>query len=166
MPGLRGSGGPFSCRRACLARAAEPRPHPVALGQKHHEAVNRKRRIAVQYDAWSQLGHDFQEWLDYRFDYIDEPGTQIDSIWWDITAMGNSTYPSKILKPLRQVGLDRWRKQGIDWVGRLVAETRKRKREVFWSHRISEVELNDDGTISPRPAPHLVLGTSASSTTR
>ena len=130
----------------CLARAAEPRPHPVALGQKHHEAVNRKRRIAVQYDAWSQLGHDFQEWLDYRFDYIDEPGTQIDSIWWDITAMGNSTYPSKILKPLRQVGLDRWRKQGIDWVGRLVAETRKRKREVFWSHRISEVELNDDGT--------------------
>ena len=66
-----------------LAQAAEPHPRPVALGQKHHEAVNRKRRIAVQYDAWSQLGHDFAEWLDYRFDYIDEPGTQIDSIWWD-----------------------------------------------------------------------------------
>ena len=92
------------------------------------------------------MGIDFQQWLDYRFDYIDEPSSQIDSVWWDLTALGNATYPSKVLKPLRQAGLDTWRKQGIDWIKRLVAETKKRKLECFWSHRLSEVELNEEGT--------------------
>lgn len=118
----------------------------VALSRQHHDAVNRRRRIVVQYDAWSQLGHDFEEWLDYRFDYIDEPGSQIDSVWWDLTALAYATYPSKVLEQIPQAGLDRWRKQGIDWVGRLVAETKKRKLECFWSHRLSEVELNEEGT--------------------
>ncbi len=127
--------------------AAGPQPaEAVPLNRGHHRAVNRRRRIVVQYDAWSKLGHDFPEWLDFRFDYIDEPDSQIDSVWWDLTALANATYPSRVLKPLRQAGLDAWRKQGIDWVGRLVEETRRRKLEVFWSHRISEVELNDDGT--------------------
>jgi hypothetical protein len=118
----------------------------VALGDEHDDAANRRRRIVVQYDAWSQLGLDFDQWLDYRFDYIDEPGSQIDSVWWDITALGYATYPSKVLEPFPQAGLDKWREQGIDWVERLVAETKKRELEVFWSHRISEVELNEEGT--------------------
>ena len=118
----------------------------VALSREHHRAVNLPRRIVVQYDAWSQLGGEFRQWLDYRFDYIDEPGSQIDSVWWDLTALGNATYPSKVLKPLRQAGLDTWREQGIDWIKQLVAETKKRKLECFWSHRLSEVELNEEGT--------------------
>ena len=134
---------------ACPSRilAANPRePKSVSLSSEHHAAVNRRRRIVVQYDAWSQLGLDFQQWLNYRFNYIDEPGSQIDSVWWDITALGNATYPSKVIEAIPQPGLNKWRAQGIDWVARLVAETRKRKREVFWSHRISEVELNEAGT--------------------
>ncbi len=45
-------------------------------------------------------------------------------------------------------GLSRkqWRRQGIDLVGRLVEETRKRKLEVFWHHRVSEVDLDPQGT--------------------
>lgn len=53
----------------------------VALSREHHRAVNLPRPIVVQYDAWSQLGIDFQQWLDYRFDYIDEPGSQIDFVF-------------------------------------------------------------------------------------
>jgi hypothetical protein len=117
----------------------------VPLSREHHDAVNRRRRIVVQYDAWGQLGHDFDEWLDYRFDYIDESGSQIDSVWWDLTALGYATYPSKILEQIPQLGLDKWREQGVDWVERLVAETKKRNLECFWSHRISEVEMNEEG---------------------
>lgn len=129
----------------------------VSLDGAHHDALNRERRIVVQYDAWSQLGHDFEQWLDYRFDYIDEPGSQIDSVWWDVTALGYATYPSKVLRQMPQTGLDKWREQGIDWVERLVTETKRRKLECFWSHRISEVELNETGTGAGwQGEPHLI----------
>ena len=41
-------------------------------------------RITVQYDAHGQLGVPFDEWLDFRFSFIDQPGSQIDAIIWDI----------------------------------------------------------------------------------
>ena len=81
----------------------------VSLSTKHHDAVNRQRRIVVQYDAWGQLGLDFQQWLNYCFNYIDDPGSPIDSVWWDITALGYATYSSKVLEAIPQAGLNKWR---------------------------------------------------------
>lgn len=81
----------------------------VSLSTKHHDAVNRQRRIVVQYDAWGQLGLDFQQWLNYRFNYIDDPGSPIDSVWWDIMALGYATYSSKVLEAIPQAGLNKWR---------------------------------------------------------
>ena len=118
----------------------------VSLSSKHREAVNRRRRIVILYDAWGKLGLDFQQWRDFRFNYIDDPDSQIDSVWWDITALGYATYPSKVLEAMSQAGLNKWLKRGIDWVEQLVLETRRRNLEVFWSHRISEVEMNEEGT--------------------
>ena len=145
---------------ACPSPGLQANQHErdsISLSSEHDDAVNRRRRIVVQYDAWSQLGLDFQQWLDYRFNYIDEPGSQIDSVWWDITALGFATYPSKVIEAISQAGLNRWREQGIDWVERLVTETRKRKLEVFWSHRISEVEMNEEGTGAGwKGKPHLI----------
>jgi hypothetical protein len=126
--------------------AAEPTGEKIVLSPEHHKAVSRRRRIVVLYDAHGHLGTDFDQWITYRFNYIDEPGSQIDSVWWDIGALGYATYPSKVLEPFPHPGLQKWRDQGIDWVERLVAETRKRKLEVFWNHRISEVEINASGT--------------------
>ncbi len=120
----------------------------MELTRKHHEAVDRPRRIVVQYDAFSQLGVEFDQWLDYRFAYVDEPGSQIDALWWDIGGGTWCTYPSKILQPLAHPGLQKWQAQGIDWVRELVSETRRRGLEVFWNHRISEVDLTPDA----RPA--------------
>ncbi|MBN1346327.1 MAG: family 10 glycosylhydrolase [Phycisphaerae bacterium] len=125
--------------RSTTSNGAQP---AMALSRQHCDAVNRRRRIVVQYDAHDQLGADFDQWIAYRFDYVDEPGSQIDSLWWDIGALGYAVYPSKVLEPLTHPGLDKWRAQGIDWVERLVAETHRRKLEAFWNHRISEVELN------------------------
>ncbi len=126
--------------------AAAPAAEPVALSPEHARAVNRRRRIVVQYDPQDLFGIDFDTWIDYRFRYIDEPGTQIDSVWWDLGRLGQVLYPSKILDRLENVGLQQWRDQGIDLVARLVEETRKRNLEVFWHHRVSEVDINTAGT--------------------
>ena len=117
----------------------------MELSSEHIEAVNRQRRIVVQYDAFSELGTDFQSWLDFRFAYVDEPGSQIDSLWWDLAAGSAAVYPSEVLPRFEHPGLRKWWDQGIDWVAELVAESRKRNLEVFWHHRVSEVDLNPDG---------------------
>ena len=124
---------------------AKVRETPIKLSRQHNDALNRRRRIVVQYDAEGLFGVDFQQWLDYRFNYIDEPGSQIDSIWWDIGMGDWAVYPSKILEPYERPGLMKWREQGIDWVESLVEECQRRDLEVFWNHRISEVDIMPAG---------------------
>jgi hypothetical protein len=128
--------------RPCRPAASGSSP---ILSAEHQRCVNRRRRIVVQYDCQTLFGLDFASWLDYRFRYIDEPGTQIDSVWWDMGRLGQVLYASKFLDQLSHPGLDKWRRQGIDLVGRLVEETRKRKLEVFWHHRVSEVDMDQRG---------------------
>jgi len=121
----------------------------IRLSPDHNDAVNRRRRIVVQYDAFAQLGADFKQWLDYRFSYIDEPGNQIDSLWWDIGAGSWSVYPSKVLERFEHTGLRRWWEQRIDWVQVLVDESKRRRLEVFWHHRVSEVDLKPTAELEP-----------------
>ena len=121
------------------ARAAEP---VVELTAEHEKAVNRRRRMVVQFDSQGSYDLDFDAWLDYRFAYIDEPGSQIDSVFWDMGRLGQVLYPSKFLDRLETAELKKWRDQGIDMVGRLIEGTRKRGLEVFWHHRFSEVDVN------------------------
>jgi hypothetical protein len=56
-----------------------------------------------------------------------------------------AVYPSKIEPPVDYPLLKYWLSQGIDWIAELVAGARKRKLEVFWNHRISEVEGKPEG---------------------
>jgi hypothetical protein len=131
---------------ASSALAAGSRGGTVQLSAKHRAAVDRRRRIVVQYDCHGQMGVDFDRWIDYRFNYADQPGTQIDALWWDLGRLGNVVYPSKLLNPFdNHEGFKRWSDQGIDLVGRLVEETKKRNLECFWHHRVSEVDLRQDG---------------------
>ena len=97
-----------------------------------------------QYDCHGQIGLDFDKWIKYRFSYADQPGTQIDALWWDLGRLGNVVYPSQLLNSFDAHGFKRWR-QGIDLVGRLVEETKRRNLECFWHHRVSEVDLSRDG---------------------
>ncbi|MBN2311447.1 MAG: family 10 glycosylhydrolase [Candidatus Hydrogenedentes bacterium] len=139
---------------ASNASASPPDTGPVKLSPEHLGALNRRRRIVVQFDAHSELGADFDRWLDYRFDYADEPGSQIDSLWWDIGALGYAVYPSEVLEPFEHEGLMAWRRQGIDWVARLVEESHHRGLETFWHHRISEVETVTSGVGADRRNAH------------
>ena len=137
----------------------------MELPADHREVVRRRRRrIVVQYDAndvmWRywKLHRDgdtsFERFRDAVFSFVDEPGSQIDAIWWDIggSPLGCS-YPSKMEPPVEHPLLKQWLRGGVDWVDQLVQETRRRQREVFWNHRISEVECLPEGGSSRQPHP-------------
>ena len=128
------------------ARSANAVAADVDLSAKHREAVNRRRRIVVQYDAQTTYGIDIDTWLDFRFGYIDQPGSQIDSVFWDLGRLGQVLYPSRFLDPMVNAKFQKWRDRGTDIVGRLIAETKRRGLEAFWHHRASEVDLNATGT--------------------
>jgi hypothetical protein len=150
---------------AGLFQSAAANTQPVELPAAHRAAMQqRRRRIVVQYDAndtmwsyWKQNRNgdtSFTPFRDAVFSYADEPGTQIDAIWWDIggSPLGCS-YPSKIELPVDHPLLKLWLRDGVDWVEQLINETRRRKLEVFWNHRISEVECLPEGGLSKQPHP-------------
>src|ERR1700733_10008649 len=97
---------------AKLLHAADTVMKPIALPADHREAVRRRRRrIVVQCDAndtlftyWKVIGNDdtpFDRFRDALFSCADEPGSQIDAIWWDIGGSPLcSPYPSKVLPPV------------------------------------------------------------------
>ena len=49
-------------------------------------------------------------------------------------------YPTDALPLLDDPGLNRWREQGVDFVGTLVSETRRRGLEAFWNSRVAPVD--------------------------
>jgi hypothetical protein len=141
--------------------AASPGELPAA----HREWVRgRKRRIVMQYDANDVLmdywklhpGRDasFDRFRDALFSYVDMPASQVDAIWWDIAGSPlGSAYPSRVLPPVNHPLVRQWLDDGVDWVEQLVRETRRRKLEVFWNHRISEVEFVQGVGQSKTPDP-------------
>lgn len=99
-------------------------------------------------------GAKFEPFRDVVFSYADEPGSQIDSIWWDIggNAVG-SVYPSKVFQPGVHPLVKRWHEEGVDWRKELINETRQRGLETFWNHRISEVDILPEGGHAKVPSP-------------
>lgn len=150
---------------AGLLPAAAADTLPVELPEDHRRLVQRrKRRIVVQQDVhWVMWNYaklhpgetpPFAPFCDAVFSYVDEPGSQIDAIWWDIG--GNATgsvYPSKADPHAVHPLVKRWFDAGVDWVGELVNETRRRKLEVFWNHRVSEVDIEPEGGHAKQPHP-------------
>ena len=117
----------------------------IDLSPSHLAAVDRPRRIIDQMDAATPrdlYGIDMDEWLRLRFHHADLDGTQIDGFWWDISnseeAYALYETPSRPL--LHDPPLQKWRDAGIDYVGTLLEETRRRDLEVFWSHRVGPVD--------------------------
>ncbi|MBT3375657.1 MAG: family 10 glycosylhydrolase [Lentisphaerae bacterium] len=126
------------------------------LTPSHVAACERPRRIILQEDAnmpMEALGIDFDEWIAFRFQHCDAPGSQIDGIWWDIGFAEDTyaVYESKLLPRLTHPGLQRWWSQGIDWVERLVSESHARGLEAFWNNRVCPVDFAPTG---PAPIPH------------
>lgn len=121
----------------------------IELSKEHIDAVNRHRGLVLQYDAYGNYKNvevDFKEWITRVFKSVDQLGSHLDAIWWDIGGYSdmadwpNSLYQNHIGGlPYVQPKLKIWWDHGIDYIAELVKESRKRKLEVFWNHRISEV---------------------------
>ena len=133
-----------------VAVAAEVAPAPLRLSAAHLAAVDRPRRIFCQYDSASfeppeLLGGNIEAMMRYRYGYADQPGSQIDAICLDVSNEGVAPYPSKILPMIRNPGLLRWHEQGLDYIQRMIEEGRKRQKEIWWNHRVNEVERGHGG---------------------
>ena len=103
----------------------------------------------MQYDAHGQLGAPFDEWLAFRFSLIDQPGSQIGEVIWDLGWGSWAAYPSEVLPRFEHPGLKLWWEQGRDWVGELVKATRARGLSCLWNHRVSEVDINPLPDLEP-----------------
>ena len=135
----------------------------IQLSKEHQAAVNRRRRVVVQYDPNLEIGLDLTQRSDDQsgdevrmvghseltgqsvFAYEDDPDTQIDAIIWDMGGPSwMATYRSKVLEPFPHASLRKWWDKGLDLVEALVEATRERNLEVFWNHRISEAVILPD----------------------
>jgi Glycosyl hydrolase-like 10 len=121
----------------------------IELSDDHTAAVNRRRRIVVQEDPVLseplKTGISFEQWRDYLFNYADEQGSQIDSVFWDLGSGYWAIYRSELLPASEMPIVKRWRDQGIDFVQLLIEECRKRNIEAFWNQRTSEVDIAANG---------------------
>ncbi len=102
------------------------------------------------------FGLPFDQWLDFRFGHFDTPDSQIDGIWWDIGLAEDTyaIYDSRLLPRLQLEGLEEWHRQGIDWVGELVAECHRRGLEAFWNNRVCPVDFSPTHRWSGPRLPH------------
>ena len=117
----------------------------IQLTGTHLAAVGRRRRIIDQMDGLTPidlLGIPMQDYVDLRFHHADLDGSQIDGFIWDVGDGEDAfaLYPTEALPLLDDPGLNRWREQGVDFVGTLVDETRRRGLEVFWNSRVAPVD--------------------------
>src|SRR5439155_13591891 len=137
--------------RAGAASGRDGSPRTDSLSAAHLAAVNRKRRVIVNFDtnfgAPSILrelaGMDIDRLVKAYFSMIDEKGVQIDSVWWCWLDGNYANYPSKVLPVWDLPGLRKWWKAGIDPVRVFAAETRKRGLETFFSYRLNGTDMTD-----------------------
>ena len=125
-----------------MAHAQSPKNHTWSFHPNHQKAVDRERRIIMQYDiGFPGTENDLQKWTEYGFQYIDQPDSQVDSIWWDHDPRDPIFFrlPSDI---------------DIDPFILLADETHKRGLEAFWNNRISVTDGNRLDTVNPIKAEH------------
>ena len=134
-----------------LAQSREQTIAPAGVGTvsgvtaAHQQAVDRQRRIVVNYDALAHL-------FDYKptdvadraehvkqhlLGLLDRRGSQIDSVGWCWSEGNEAPYPSKVLPTLLDHPVFRRLPEGVDLVRICCDETRKRGIESFFSLRIN-----------------------------
>lgn len=130
------------------------------LSQAHLAAVNRRRRVVVNFDTnfgspsvvIPLAGTDIGDVVQDYFRMIDEPGVEIDSIWWCWLDGNYACYPSRILPIWELPGFKKWWDAGIDPLRIFAEETKKREKEVFFSYRLNGTDMT---SIEPLSKPLL-----------
>ena len=117
---------------------------PIQTNGAHQDAVGRRRRIISQYDAIAAcLDMGETEWPQWAFEYLDEDGAQVDSIFWDCGLGNRAVVPSDVVPPDRSAKVRQYIERGVDWCEIYVEESHRRGMEAFWNHRIAEVDMGE-----------------------
>ena len=111
------------------------------LSAEHVAAIERDRRVVVNFDAFPAVMNlpriDIEQMKEALFEFIDDPQTRIDSVWWCFSEGNEAYWPSKILPFIEAPPYGEWQETGFDPVQTLLDETRRRGLEAFFSYRIN-----------------------------
>ncbi len=111
----------------------------IKLSEEHIAAINRRRRIILNYDAMcGQMPYlEGEELTESMFYTADLPDSAIDSIWWNWGDGNIAIWDSKILQRYTHARMPRWRREKYDPVGLCHNAAKKRGLESFFSYRIN-----------------------------
>ena len=125
------------------------------LSSEHIDAINRRRRVIVNFDVISSDGARFatketERLVEWKFMFADEPGTHIDSIYWSWGEGHQAPYPSEVLPLYDSPGFKKWADDGINIVRVFLEASKQRGIEAFFSYRINGSD-NDLGPVAEIP---------------
>ena len=125
------------------------------LSPDHVAAIERERCVVVNFDVFPSMMHlpsiDVEHMKAALFEFIDDPQTRIDSVWWNFTEGNEAYWPSKILPFIEAPPYGEWEETGFDPVQTLLDETRRRGLETFFTYRINGSDNDVAGRV-PRLA--------------
>ena len=110
------------------------------LSSPHLEAIARQRRVVQNFDILLVDPDQFdsiEAIVESRFDFIDDPETCTDSVWWNWSEGNAVPWASKRLQRYNVPGYLHLLEEGVDIVSVILEETRRRGLEVFYSHRMN-----------------------------
>ena len=124
----------------------------------HVEALNRTRRIALNFDVSfavrmelrADADRPVEQMIDHLFEFSDDEQAINDSIWWNWTEGNQVPYPSKFLPQFDDPHFQKWLDEGTDIVGLVLEATRERGIEAFYAHRMNGSD-NDLGPFAVMP---------------
>ena len=125
------------------------------LSAQHIAAIERERRVVVNFDAFPAVmklpSINIEQMKEALFEFIDDPETRIDSVWWCFTEGNEAYWPSKILPFIDAPPYGEWAETGFDPVWTLQDESRRRGLETFFSYRINGSDNDVPGRIPTLP---------------
>ena len=125
------------------------------LSADHVAAIECDRRVVVNFDVFPSMMQlpsiNVEHMKAVLFEFIDDPQTRIDSVWWNFTEGNEAYWPSKILPFIEAPPYGEWEKTGFDPVQTLLDETRRRGLETFFTYRINGSDNDVSGRVPRLP---------------
>ena len=130
----------------------------MELTQAHLEAVDRRRRIALNFDVSFAVrvrlrerpDEPVEELVEHLFGFTDSADVVTDSIWWNWSEGNQVPYASEFLPIFDDPTFKCWVDQGVDIVRLVLEATRRRGVESFYAHRMNGSD-NDLGPFAELP---------------
>ena len=82
------------------------------LSEEHVSAINRDRLVVLNFDAFPAVmkldSIDVEQMKSALFEFMDDPRTRMDSIWWCFTEGNEADWPSRVLPRIDAAPFKEW----------------------------------------------------------